>query len=75
MRSQGYNIFVVGDSGTGRMTAIQQSLEARAAKEETPPDWVYVHNFSRPHSPRALALPPGRGASLRDDVAAFIAAT
>ncbi|MFW6096974.1 MAG: Lon protease family protein [Chloroflexota bacterium] len=72
MRSQGYNIFVVGDSGTGRMTAIQQSLEARAATEETPPDWVYVHNFSRPHSPRALALPPGRGASLRDDVAAFI---
>lgn len=72
MRSQGYNIFVVGDSGTGRMTAIQQFLEARAASEETPPDWVYVYNYGRPHSPQALALPPGRGPSLRDDVAAFI---
>lgn len=72
VRGQGYNIFVVGDSGTGRMTAIQRFLERRAAEEETPSDWVYVYHFARPHSPRALALPPGRGLALRDDVAAFI---
>ncbi|HZD09758.1 MAG TPA: AAA family ATPase, partial [Candidatus Binatia bacterium] len=47
-------------------------LEERAANEPPPPDWVYVHNFSRPHQPHALSLPAGRGAALKTDVTAVI---
>lgn len=72
MQGQGYNIFVSGDRGTGRMTAVRHFLEERAAQEETPPDWVYVHNFSHGHRPHALSLPAGRGTALQADVAGLI---
>lgn len=70
----GYNVFVVGDSGTGRMTAIRRALETRAALEPTPPDWIYVHDFAHPHRPQAFSLPPGRGAALQSAVHGLLAA-
>lgn len=72
MQGQGYNIFVSGDRGTGRMTAVRYFLEQRAAQEAIPPDWVYVHNFDHPHRPRAIALPAGRGGALQADIAALM---
>lgn len=74
MQGQGYNVFVAGDSGTGRMTAVRRFVQERASEEAIPPDWVYVYNFSRPHHPCALSLPAGRGAALQADVARLIAA-
>jgi len=73
MEGPGYNIFVLGPGGTGRTTTIQRFLAQRAAQEPTPDDWVYVHNFSQPRSPRAIRLPPGLGARFRDDMAALVA--
>lgn len=70
--SPGYNIFVLGEEGTGRATAIGRYLRERAARRPTPQDWVYVNNFAEPHKPRALNLPAGMGASLRDDMAALV---
>ncbi|NIM95524.1 MAG: AAA family ATPase [Anaerolineales bacterium] len=70
--SPGYNIFVMGESGTGRMTAIRRFIEGRAALHPVPPDWVYVHNFSQPQFPIAIELPPGIGRSLRDQVEQLI---
>lgn len=69
----GYNVFVLGPGGTGRTTIIQRFLSQRAAREPTPDDWVYVHNFRAPRQPRAIRLPPGRGARFRDDMAALVA--
>jgi lon-related putative ATP-dependent protease len=71
MRSEGYNLFALGPAGIGKHTVIRQYLESRAADEPTPSEWVYVHDFERPQRPRAIALPPGRGSALRDDMAAF----
>jgi lon-related putative ATP-dependent protease len=65
IKSQGYNIFVMGSPGTGRTTAIRQFLEERTSQEAVPEDWVYVYNFALPHQPRALALPAGEGDVLR----------
>ncbi len=72
IRSQGFNIFVAGQHGTGRNTAVQSFLESVAAAEPTPPDWCYVYNFRDPHRPRALRLPPGRGRTLARDMRNFL---
>ncbi|MDX1415510.1 MAG: ATP-binding protein [Candidatus Promineifilaceae bacterium] len=66
MQMDGYNIFVLGASGTGRTTAIQQYVEDRAANDPVPSDWVYVHNFIEPDKPAAIELPAGKACYFRD---------
>jgi predicted ATP-dependent protease len=68
VRARGYNVFVLGPAGLGKHSLARELLEARAAHEPTPSDWCYVNNFEHPHRPRALQLPPGQGAKLRQDV-------
>ncbi len=68
IRGEGYNLFSLGPSGTGKYTIVRQSLLQKAAAEPTPSDWCYVNNFDDPQQPRALRLPPGQGAALRQDV-------
>jgi lon-related putative ATP-dependent protease len=72
MKTAGYNIYVLGASGTGRTTAIQHFVEDRAAADPVPLDWVYVHNFLEPDKPVAISLPPGGGCSLRDSLQQLI---
>ena len=72
IQSRGYNIYVLGPSGTGRTTAIHRYLEERAAEGTVPMDWVYVHNFAASHKPRAIELEPGMGARLRADIAVLV---
>ena len=62
MKSAGFNIYVLGESGTGRTTAIQHFVETRAAGDEAAPDWIYVHNFAEPDKPLAISFPPGDAA-------------
>ena len=66
MLTQGYNIFVMGERGTGRLTAIERFIKARASEEPAPDDWLYVHNFDAPHQPIAIQLPAGTGRQLCD---------
>lgn len=72
--SRGFNIFVAGLPGTGKNTAVQSFLENLAKVKPTPPDWCYVFNFKEPYSPRALKLPPGKGADFARDVKELISA-
>ena len=46
--SDGFNIFALGESGTGKMTTVMTLLKEKAAQEETPEDWCYVYNFKDP---------------------------
>jgi hypothetical protein len=48
-------------------------LEQKAAAEPAPSDWVYVNNFLDPYKPRAIFLPPGRGAEFRADMQSLVA--
>ncbi|HZY42464.1 MAG TPA: ATP-binding protein [Anaerolineae bacterium] len=73
VRGPGFNIFVMGPGGTGRMTTVERFLGAHATAEPTPPDWVYVHNFKDPLRPRAMNLPPGRARQFRLDMQALVA--
>ena len=66
MKTKGYNIYVLGASGTGRTTAIQKFVEDHAAAAPVPSDWVYVHNFLEPDKPIAIALPAGKAGEFRD---------
>jgi lon-related putative ATP-dependent protease len=70
--SHGYNIYVLGETGTGRTTAIRRFLEERATAQQ-PADWVYVHNFSTPHRPRAIQLPAGEGTRFKNNMAQLLA--
>ena len=63
MVGEGYNLFAFGPEGTGK-----QSLGERAAGEPVPGDWCYINNFDEPHLPKALALPPGKGRPLSQDM-------
>ncbi|HIQ05609.1 MAG TPA: ATP-dependent protease, partial [Anaerolineae bacterium] len=72
IRSQGYNMYALGPSGTGKATTIKQFLAQQVANQPVPDDWCYVNNFEAPHRPIALRLPPGRGAELRRDVERLI---
>ena len=68
IRREGYNLFALGPSGTGKRTTIGQFLDQKAATEPIPSDWCYVNNFEFSYQPRALQLPPGRGVVLRKDM-------
>lgn len=57
--SKGFNIFVLGENGTGKLTTIKSLLTEKASKEPVPPDWCYVYNFKDPDVPLAISLPPG----------------
>src|SRR3546814_101507 len=57
----GYNLFVLGPSGTGKRTVVKRLLREKASGEPVPPDWIYLNNFETPHQPRALPLPTGQG--------------
>lgn len=65
IRREGYNLFVLGPSGTGRHTIVRRFLDHQASAEPAPSDWCYVFNFEQPHKPLALRLPAGVGTRLR----------
>lgn len=65
IRHEGYNLFVLGPSGMGKLSLVRQLLEEKAIQESKPADWCYINNFSQPHKPHVLKLPHGRGEELR----------
>lgn len=60
IKQPGFHLFVLGPESAGKMPAVRQYLEERAASEPAPSDWIYVNTFEAPHKPRAIALPAGR---------------
>src|SRR3546814_14506963 len=69
MPRPGYNVFVMGEPGTGRFSFVKRYLKAEGKRLQTPADWVYVNNFDEPREPRALELPSGTaGAFIADKI-------
>jgi len=71
MDQPGYNLFVLGEVGSGRSTLMGQMMRNEAAKRPMPPDLCYLHNFDEPEHPRALRLPAGEGRLLRQLMGQF----
>ncbi len=68
----GYNLFVLGEPGSGRHSAVRRMLETKAVGEQAPSDWCYVNNFAESNLPCLLRLPPGRGARFKRDMQQFV---
>ena len=68
IRQPGYNLFALGPASASRRRVVSDFLRDKACREPAPDDWVYVNNFDEPRKPRAIRLPPGRAAQLRDDM-------
>jgi lon-related putative ATP-dependent protease len=68
MGSLGYNIFVAGPAGTGRMTTVKHLLSKLEKEGEVPNDECYVNNFKDPDMPHLITLPPGKGRAFKVDM-------
>jgi lon-related putative ATP-dependent protease len=66
MRGIGFNVFVTGMSGTGRLTTIKSFVEKLAEADEKPDDICFVFNFRKPEEPSAIFLKAGAGAKLKE---------
>lgn len=69
---RGYNLFVMGPSGSGKHSLVQEFIHRKAIDCPPPDDWCYVNNFERTHCPVALSLPAGRGMTLQRGLAQVI---
>ncbi|WP_444989070.1 Lon protease family protein [Halomonas mongoliensis] len=72
IRSDGFNLFVLGQPGHGMHSLVGRFLEERSRGEAPPPDWGYLYNFDDPSVPLFLQLPPGMGRQLRRDIEALV---
>jgi hypothetical protein len=68
MRSQGYNIFALGSTGTGKRSVIHKYFEQHAVNEPVPDDWCYVNNFDEHHKPKTIRLTAGKGLEFHEDM-------
>ncbi|RLF30893.1 MAG: ATP-dependent protease, partial [Thermoplasmata archaeon] len=71
--SEGYNIYVAGAVGTGRLSTVLNIVKDKARGEQVPDDWCYVNNFKEPDAPRAIRLPAGKGREFARDMDELIA--
>lgn len=68
IRSDGYNIFALGEPGLGKHELIMTLAQEKALSEITPDDFVYVYNFKDPDRPMYLQFPPGKGSAFAKDM-------
>ena len=61
VETPGFNVFVSGLPGSGRLTTVLDYLHGLAPARPAPSDWVYVHDFTNADRPNAIHLPAGRG--------------
>ncbi|MBQ6665568.1 MAG: AAA family ATPase [Synergistaceae bacterium] len=65
---RGYNIFVVGQPGSGRTSYVLERLQSIGENLPTPDDWLYLYNFAKPSEPLAVSVSAGKGKKLSDDL-------
>ena len=64
VNKRGYNIYISGEDGTGRHTAVRE-IAAKIAASRPVLDLAYAFNFRRPQSPFLIALPSPHGTALK----------
>ena len=72
MQRPGYNIFAMGDSGTGRSSYVMSYLKSEAKRCQAPTEWAYVNNFTESHRPKALEFAPGLAAVFEQEIRTLI---
>ncbi len=72
--SPGFNVFVAGLSGTGKMTTVKFILEKLNVSNSPPNDKCYIHNFKMPDMPCIVELPAGEGKKFKQGMEDLVAA-
>ncbi|MBO6001099.1 MAG: AAA family ATPase [Spirochaetales bacterium] len=60
VNAKGYNIYLSGEDGTGRHTAVREIARKISSKRPVL-DLLYAYNFKRPQSPFLISLPASCG--------------
>lgn len=72
MSAIGFNVFAMGEHGTGRQTLIKQMLTSLAMTKTAPDEWCYTNNFDESHIPLTLSVKPSDGKKLLISMNKFI---
>lgn len=72
IEGNGYNLFVMGDAGSGKYTLVKRFLDEHVELRPKGKDWGYLHNFTDPQKPWFLELPTGLGSQLIHDIEGVI---
>lgn len=72
MRGTGYNVYVMGDTGTGRQSLVSKYVKELAETQQAPSEWAYTNNFDNPREPDVLELPAGRGEEFKAQINQFV---
>lgn len=72
MQRSGYNIYAMGDSGTGRSSYVTSYLKSEAKRQKAPQEWAYINNFSDNRSAKALEFSPDCAKAFEQDMRDFI---
>ncbi len=68
IEQEGYNLFAMGPSGSGKHSAVMAFLKKKTEGEAVPSDWCYVNNFKEQRAPIAIELSAGKAVLFRDDI-------
>lgn len=74
MKKSGYNIYVVGTNGLGRVSYTSELIKKYTSnnKQNNNRDWVYVNNFKNINEPIALSFKSGVGKIFKEDIEEII---
>ena len=70
--NQAYNIYLSGESGTGKTTYVKKILKEYASKKGSQKDWCYVYNFEKSREPIIIGLEKGLGKVFKKDIEKLI---
>lgn len=72
IKQLGFNIFMAGIAGTGKLTYACSIVKEQAQREEVPDDWCYVYNFKKTDSPSALRFKAGEGRIFQEKIRGLV---
>jgi len=72
MTKKGYNIFVTGQPGSGRLATVKMLLSELSDKHKIPDDICYANNFKHPEQPLLLRFAAGQGSLFQKDMKEFL---
>jgi pentatricopeptide repeat protein len=72
IEKSGYNVFVTGMVGSGRMSTVKKLLEEMSKKDAPPDDLCYVNCFKNPETPILLRFEAGQGLGFKKDMKIFV---
>ncbi|TXR54588.1 Lon protease family protein [Reinekea thalattae] len=68
MHGGGYNLYVMGEAGTGRQSLVSKYVRELAEAQQAPSEWAYINNFDNSREPFSLELPATCGKELKAQI-------